>query len=169
MERRLQLPACQKCKLRKIRCDRGAPKCTNCTRGNVACLIVDPETGEQYARDYIRQLEEEEHNLREKLADSDQSDRGTPVYSTHVALSPDSAERPQDRRPWSTGNTDSQSHYVGDGSGLGFLQSILSDAKWQQHRVRIMNQLAARPRLQRQQPTPNPLPSLQEAELLLEN
>lgn len=65
----LQLPACQRCRLRKVRCDRSAPKCANCTKSNVACIIVDPETGEKYARDYLRRLQEEEAALKAQLGD----------------------------------------------------------------------------------------------------
>jgi hypothetical protein len=172
----LQLPACQKCKLRKIRCDRAAPKCGNCTSHHVTCLIVDPETGQQYARDYVQNLEQEARNLREQLdargftglnvvdgtSPSIAAAHSTSTPRDHPSLGTTTATPSQHRQP-------SHSHFVGDGSGLGFLQSILSDAKWQQHRARILNQLAARPRLQRQRPTPNQLPALPEAELLLEN
>ncbi|KAL5113491.1 hypothetical protein ACEQ8H_008627 [Pleosporales sp. CAS-2024a] len=176
----LQLPACQKCKLRKIRCDRAAPKCGNCTSHRVACLMVDPETGQQYARDYIHQLEQEERSLTETLnaRDSTSANVISPATASTV-ISPATASTclPRDQLSPAAGETESISHhrrrsqscFVGDGSGLGYLQSILSDARWQQHRVRIMDQLAARPRLQRQQPTPNQLPPLAEAELLLEN
>ncbi|RMZ69240.1 Zn(II)2Cys6 transcription factor [Pyrenophora seminiperda CCB06] len=150
----LQLPACQKCKLRKVRCDRQAPKCTNCTKEGVACIIIDPESGEQYSRGFIAQLEQEESSLNERLNES----RLVPTDSmTQPASTPtsDDAER--------------RSYYVGDGSGLGFLNSILSDARWQQHRTHILNQLAARPRVHRQHLTPNSLPPRHEAEQLLDN
>jgi hypothetical protein len=164
MPSELQLPACQKCKLRKVRCDRRAPKCTNCTRGAVACIIVDTVTGEQYARDYLWQLQEEEARLKEQLESSPAGALPAPTpRSEHV----DSTQGDP-----STETEDSmagQSHFVGDGSGLGFLHSILSDQKWEQHRARIFSQLAARPRLQRQHLTPNSLPPLNEAEKLLEN
>ncbi|KAJ4354122.1 uncharacterized protein N0V89_005855 [Didymosphaeria variabile] len=158
---RLQLPACQKCRLRKVRCDRNAPKCANCILKQVACIIVDPETGAQYARDYLRQLEEEEVTLKTKLGNC-----SIPSYDPPTALpsdSPDQAEGP------TIGSTASHNYYVGDGSGLGFLHNILSDSRWQEHRVRIMHQLAARPIIQRQLVQPNPLPPLLEAEALLDN
>jgi hypothetical protein len=150
----LQLPACQKCKLRKVRCDRQAPKCTNCTKGEVACIIVDPESGEHYSRGFIAQLEQEEISLNERL---DGFRRVATSPTTHSVSTPtsDDAER--------------RSYYVGDGSGLGFLDSILSDARWQQHRTHILNQLAARPRMHRQHLTPNSLPPPHEAKQLLDN
>jgi hypothetical protein len=158
----LQLHACQQCKLRKVRCDKRAPKCSNCTRGAVACIIIDAATGEQYARDYIRQLEEEEVKLKEQLELN--STEGLPAPTP----SSDNAESTQ-RNPIAKSSMAGQSQFVGDGSGLGFLHNILSDPKWERHRVRIFSQLAARPRMQRQHLTPNLLPPLGEAEQLLEN
>lgn len=158
----LQLPACSKCRLRKVRCDRGSPKCSNCIKSKVACIIVDPETGEQYARDYLRQLEEQEVALSAKLATcalpSSDTPSGAPSASVDLIENPTTA-----------GSTASHSYYVGDGSGLGFLHHILSDPRWQEHRVRIMHQLAARPRIQKPHVQPNPLPPLLEAEALLDN
>jgi hypothetical protein len=158
----LQLPACQKCRLRKVRCDRSSPKCSNCVRSKAACIIVDPETGEQYARDYLRQLEEEEATLKARLGD-----RAIPSYDPPPVLSFESVA--QTVGPPTVGSTASHSYYVGDGSGLGFLHNILSDPRWQEHRVRIMHQLAARPRIQKSHVQPNPLPSPPEAEALLNN
>lgn len=106
------LPACQKCKLRKVRCDRSAPKCANCTKGNVACIIVDPVTGEQYARDYIRQLEEEEVRLREKVGAN-----GRTAFDPATAVSDEAEMTP--RGPPTGGSAGSHSGFVGDGSGLG--------------------------------------------------
>ena len=63
------LPACQKCKVRKVKCDRAGPKCGNCTKGSVACIIIDPVTGQQYARGYISQLEEQEAELKAKVGE----------------------------------------------------------------------------------------------------
>lgn len=112
------LPACQKCKLRKVRCDRRAPKCGNCVKGNVACIIIDPVTGERYARDFIRQLEETEKQLRQRLGDDISTGAGAveTVTSTVTSRSDEA-----DRTPWgpATGETvGSHSGFVGDGSGL---------------------------------------------------
>jgi hypothetical protein len=158
------LPACQKCKVRKVKCDRQAPKCSHCTKGNVACIIVDPVTGEQYARDYVRQLEEQEAELRAKV-DERASQRGE---ARTVATIRSEVTEPSPAGPLTGGSHASQSGFVGHGSGLGFLHSILSEAKWQRHRTRILNQLATRPRIQKLHITPHPLPPLEEAERLLE-
>jgi hypothetical protein len=163
-EREYQLPACQKCKLRKVRCDRQAPKCTNCTKGNVACIIVDPITGEQYARDYIRQLEEREFDLKRKLGEVDDADVGTPASTERS----DAANRTP-AGPETATSSGTQSGFVGDGSGLGFLQNILSDSRWQHHRAQILEQLANRPRIARHRPVPKALPPLAQARQLFDN
>ena len=158
----LQLPACQRCRLRKVRCDRSAPKCASCSKGNVSCIIVDPETGEQYARDYLRRLEEQEKALKAQLGERTMRfENSTPGVST------ESSNRVEGPATASTAAL--QSYFVGDGSGLEFLHSILSDAQWQEHRIPIMHQLAARPRMQKQHVQPNPMPPIHEAEALVEN
>jgi len=117
---------------------------------------VDPETGKQYARDFIRKLEEEEASLKAQLAI-------TPV--TPAPLSRDISQS----QPGPSRGTKPYNYFVGDSSGLGFLHSILSDERWQHHHAHIMNQLSARPRMKARQLTSNPLPSLEEAEMLLHN
>ena len=117
-----QLHACQKCRLRKVKCDRQAPKCTNCAKGSVACIVVDPITGEQYARDYVRQLEEKERDLTRRLDALDDAGVVTPVSTERSEGS-----HPTPVGPETAASSGAQSGFVGDGSGLGFLQSILSD------------------------------------------
>ncbi|KAJ4986211.1 Zn(II)2Cys6 transcription factor [Stagonosporopsis vannaccii] len=156
-----QLPACAKCRLRKVRCDRQAPKCGNCTKGKVACIIVDIATGEQYARDYIQKLEEEEARLKLQLQSRISQDVAAPGQSDRTEQTP--------RGPLTGETVASHSGFVGDGSGLGFLHHILSEEKWQQHRPRILEQLADRPRISKQSIKPHEFPPLSEAEQLLEN
>jgi hypothetical protein len=163
-ERDYQLPACQKCKLRKIKCDRQAPKCSNCTKASVACIIVDPITGEQHARDYIRQLEEKERILRQRLGETDDGGVVSPVLTEGS----DAVERTPTGLA-TAASTGSHGGFVGDGSGLGFLQNILSHTKWQHHRAHILGQLANRPRIVKRHLVPNALPPPEEAQQLLDN
>ena len=163
-EREYQLPACQKCKLRKVKCDRQAPKCTSCRKGNVACIIVDPITGEQYARDYIRQLEEKELNLQRRLGDLDDTGVVTPASTERSDAANQTPIGPE-----TATSSGTQSGFVGDGSGLGFLQNILSDTKWQHHRAQILEQLAKRPRIAKYRPVARALPPPAQARLLFDN
>jgi hypothetical protein len=118
-ERSKHLPACRRCRVRKIKCNRGAPKCANCTSSNAACIIVDPITSEQYPRDYIRELEERERQLRANLDAS-------PSHASSAPLAPleplEPLETDQDT-PNSLAPTVSayrNSAFVGDGSGLRY-------------------------------------------------
>lgn len=106
-----QLPACSKCRVRKVRCDRQAPKCGNCTKGNVACIIVDVVTGEQYARDYIQQLEDEEARLRVQVNARAPQDGASQLHTGRSQSTP--------RGPLTGETVASHSGFVGDGSGLG--------------------------------------------------
>jgi hypothetical protein len=105
------LPACSKCRVRKVRCDRQAPKCGNCTKGNVACIIVDVITGEQYARDYIQQLENEEARLKAQAGYRTSSNGSGPQHTGPADSTP--------RGPPTAETIASHSGFVGDGSGLG--------------------------------------------------
>ncbi|KAI4629021.1 uncharacterized protein J4E87_003281 [Alternaria ethzedia] len=161
-EREYQLPACQKCKLRKVKCDRQAPKCTSCRKGNIACIIVDPITGEQYARAYIRQLEEKELSLQRRLGDLDDTGVVTPASTERSDAANQTPTGPE-----TATSSGTQSGFVGDGSGLGFLQNILSDTKWQHHRAQILEQLAKRPRIAKYRPVARALPPPAQAQLLI--
>ncbi|KAJ5020290.1 hypothetical protein J3E73DRAFT_435618 [Bipolaris maydis] len=138
-----ELPACQKCKLRKVRCDRQAPKCTSCTKGNVACIVVNPATGEQYARDY-------------------QTARGS------RGRGEGKIRRKTAARSETSHDTIEAAQATPAGLPTGGSHAILSEAKWQRHRTRILDQLATRPGIQQLHLSPNPLPAVQEAEQLLE-
>jgi len=152
-------------------------KCTSCTKGNVACIIVDLLTGEQYARDYIKRLEEQEAELKAKFgeragehaSERGEASQGPTTTSEAAETSPTAPPSGPPTGPTTGGTTASRSGLIGDGSGLGSLHSILSEAKWQRHRTRILHQLATRPSIQKLHLTPNALPPLQEGEQLLEN
>lgn len=105
-----QIPVCRRCRLRKIKCDRGVPKCSNCTKSSSACIIVDPITSEQYPRDYIRRLEDEERQLLAKL------ETLSPQDPPPIADPPRDDETP--RSLTSTVSTARPNGFVGDGSGL---------------------------------------------------
>ncbi|KAH6957880.1 hypothetical protein BKA56DRAFT_624508 [Ilyonectria sp. MPI-CAGE-AT-0026] len=109
-ERFRQIPVCRRCRLRKIKCDRGVPKCSNCTKSSSACIIVDPITSEQYPRDYIRRLEDEERQLLAKL------ETLSPQDPPAIVDPPQDDETP--RSLPSTVSTARPNGFVGDGSGL---------------------------------------------------
>ena len=49
--------ACDRCKVRKIRCDQAPDQCTNCRNQNLDCLVTDRITGRTVRRDYLSELE----------------------------------------------------------------------------------------------------------------
>lgn len=108
------LPACQRCKSAKRRCDHGHPKCLHCSKANTACIIVDPVTSKRYAREYIGNLQAEERflvarcsesgSLPERLAD------GMP------RITPDRTPR----GPGSSESLQTANEFVGDSSGLKY-------------------------------------------------
>ncbi|KAF2008399.1 hypothetical protein BU24DRAFT_403287 [Aaosphaeria arxii CBS 175.79] len=168
-ERDTQIPACQKCKLRKVRCNRQAPKCGNCTKANIACIIVDHITGQSYSRQYIAGLEDRERELRERVHQSGPvGERSSVTESSSAQVRSDAAESTPVDHP-TGGTATSHNGFVGDGSGLGFLHIILSDSRWLHHRARILHQLANRPRITRPQHTSNSLPPMDEAQELIDN
>lgn len=108
------IPACQQCRLRKVRCDHAAPKCSACVKSSSACIIVDPITKKQYTRDHIYDLECREKELKAKL------DQATRLPRDAVAVvSPSRTHHdPSPINAHSVESTTTFSSYVGENSGL---------------------------------------------------
>lgn len=68
--------ACDRCKVRKIRCDALPEGCSHCTNQNLECNVTDRVTGRTERRGYLQQLEREKTAMLghirelEKLLDS---------------------------------------------------------------------------------------------------
>lgn len=158
IERGRVLPACQRCRTRKIKCDRRAPKCSRCAKAKATCLVVDPVTSETYSRDFISQLEDKEKELRAAIEAS-----ATPtlteggIHDGH----PDSLTSPA--------SISRANAFVGDGSGLGLMRSIFSDQRWQSYEPQLLEQLAERPQIPELEVNQNHQPPIEEASKLLEN
>ncbi|KAI6540156.1 hypothetical protein MCOR10_001023 [Pyricularia oryzae] len=179
------LPACQRCKLRKIRCDRQAPKCSGCTKSQAACVVVDPITSERYHRSFIHELEERERELQGRISAASGAAIVTP--SSETAADAENPARPatgSDVGRRRTG-TDEQhtpggqvsvsdsptAHrgFVGDGSGLSFLRFIFQDPRWRSYEPQIMQLLAERPQIPELAISSIPQPPREEATALLDN
>lgn len=116
------LPSCQRCKLRKIRCDHAPPKCAACTKASSACIIVDPITQKQYTREYIHDLERKEKQLSEKL-------NGRPLpRRTSTATGPREHDDTSPRDAPSAESTTTFGGYVGESSGLKLVSHAQLDA-----------------------------------------
>jgi hypothetical protein len=108
-----QIPACQRCRLRKIRCDHAAPKCSGCSKASAACIIIDPITQKQYTREYIHDLERKEKLLSEQIRNS--AERQTPGAARSL---PGTQDDTSPRDAPSTESTTTFGGYVGESSGL---------------------------------------------------
>lgn len=61
--------ACNRCRLRKNRCDQNLPACTSCEKAGVKCVGFDPITKREIPRTYVYYLESRVRYLEELLTD----------------------------------------------------------------------------------------------------
>ncbi|EGO53347.1 hypothetical protein NEUTE1DRAFT_92544 [Neurospora tetrasperma FGSC 2508] len=61
--------ACDRCKVRKIRCDASPAGCSHCASQNIECVVTDRVTGRTERRGYTQQLEARVRDLERVLAD----------------------------------------------------------------------------------------------------
>ncbi|CAN8101495.1 unnamed protein product [Discula destructiva] len=61
--------ACDRCKVRKIRCDALPEGCTHCTQQTLECYVTDRVTGRTERRGYLAQLEREKNSLTTHIQD----------------------------------------------------------------------------------------------------
>ncbi|CAN8102721.1 unnamed protein product [Discula destructiva] len=59
--------ACNRCRLRKNRCDQKLPSCASCEKANVACVGYDPITKKEIPRSYVFYLETRVEHLESIL------------------------------------------------------------------------------------------------------
>ena len=59
--------ACNRCRVRKNRCDQNLPACTSCEKAGVKCVGFDPITKREIPRTYVYYLESRVHYLEELL------------------------------------------------------------------------------------------------------
>ncbi|CCE73097.1 Piso0_000116 [Millerozyma farinosa CBS 7064] len=132
------ISACQRCRIKKIRCDQNFPKCSKCDKARVECIGLDPATGREVSRSYIVYLEDRVSSLEQTLAshgigidglapaqpplDQEAAVAGQVSASTHVpwsgeAKQPDSS--PDRGRP--------------SGSGLSFSRILSTALKVNEH------------------------------------
>lgn len=61
--------ACDRCKVRKIRCDALPEGCSHCTNQNLECYVTDRVTGRTERRGYMQQLEREKTGMFNHIRD----------------------------------------------------------------------------------------------------
>ena len=62
--------ACNRCRLRKNRCDQRLPSCASCAKAGVACVGYDPITKKEIPRSYVFYLETRVEQLEVLLRDN---------------------------------------------------------------------------------------------------
>lgn len=135
------LHACKRCRGRKIKCDKKAPKCSACEKGGSDCVFIEPVTLAEYTRETIAELEAREAGLQKSLQN---------VLSQHSYLtSADAEESP---------NT-AKNDYVGEGSGVKFLETVLQNPRWSGLRARLVGDLSDKAQIKEPATVPAPFPS----------
>ncbi|KAH6887735.1 hypothetical protein B0T10DRAFT_490254 [Thelonectria olida] len=61
--------ACDRCKIRKIRCDAGPDGCHHCKGGGLGCFVTDRVTGRTERRGYLKELENHTRVLDARIRD----------------------------------------------------------------------------------------------------
>ncbi|KAM0197850.1 hypothetical protein ACHAPI_004582 [Fusarium lateritium] len=61
--------ACDRCKVRKIRCDALPEGCSHCTNQNLECYVTDRVTGRTERRGYMQELEREKGDMLSHIRD----------------------------------------------------------------------------------------------------
>ncbi|MCJ1435347.1 Fungal specific transcription factor [Xylographa pallens] len=93
--------ACNRCRLRKNRCDQNLPHCTSCEKARVKCVGYDPITKREIPRAYVYYLESRVSYLESLLsgrgiafAPAEDFDLGTkPIIVDHSSLQSPGLER----------------------------------------------------------------------------
>ncbi|KAA8909715.1 hypothetical protein TRICI_004364 [Trichomonascus ciferrii] len=66
-----KLPACERCRSRKQKCDSALPSCSNCSKAGVECVNHDRALGRTVSRSYLWSLEEKLKNYEQSSERSD--------------------------------------------------------------------------------------------------
>lgn len=92
--------ACNRCRLRKNRCDQNLPACTSCEKAGVKCVGFDPITKREIPRTYVYYLESRVRYLEELLgengihyAPSNQFDHGAKPVADPLAAQSSMSDR----------------------------------------------------------------------------
>ncbi|CAG8961961.1 hypothetical protein HYFRA_00013741 [Hymenoscyphus fraxineus] len=98
--------ACNRCRLRKNRCDQRLPSCASCEKANVKCVGYDPITKREIPRSYVFYLESRAAYLEKVLEDN-----GIPFAPADVL---EHASRPgADSHLIQTPSDDGRQSYIG--------------------------------------------------------
>ncbi|KAI5211955.1 hypothetical protein AUEXF2481DRAFT_37011 [Aureobasidium subglaciale EXF-2481] len=80
--------ACNRCRLRKNRCDQKLPACTSCEKANVKCVGFDPVSKREIPRSYVYYLESRVQHLESLLQANEILYAPTDDFSMSVTTPP---------------------------------------------------------------------------------
>ncbi|PWN53135.1 hypothetical protein IE53DRAFT_211347 [Violaceomyces palustris] len=86
-----KLPACDRCRARKTKCDAALPACSACVKAGVECVGEDRASGQAVPRSYVWTLEQRVKELEQQC----RSDQSQPTPSTALALNHEQQHRQQ--------------------------------------------------------------------------
>lgn len=61
------IAVCQRCRVKKMKCDRQLPLCLRCAKAGVPCLSIDAVTGQEIPRSYLYHLEQKVLQLEQTV------------------------------------------------------------------------------------------------------
>lgn len=186
------IAACQRCRLKKTKCDQQFPSCERCLKAGAVCAGLDPATGRQVPRSYVIALEDKIGHLESLLKHHGIDPNGSPsgvstVSSPHAVAhhSPVSVQSnnsgmsqpPKDSIGTSvklavpSNNSTGLSFYIGDSSGISFAKLLFTAVNFHPGAITENNSITTRvpPTTDFAQLITTSLPSKQTAEFLIKS
>ncbi|CAI7630730.1 unnamed protein product [Penicillium viridicatum] len=90
--------ACNRCRLRKHRCDQRLPRCESCEKAQVRCVGYDPLTKQEVPRSYVAFLESRVNYLNQVLIDHGIRFKPAIAYDEEEALKMEAEQSPFESR-----------------------------------------------------------------------
>ncbi|KAJ5154204.1 uncharacterized protein N7500_009643 [Penicillium coprophilum] len=87
--------ACNRCRLRKHRCDQRLPRCESCEKAQVRCVGYDPLTKQEVPRSYVAFLESRINYLNQVLIDHGIGFKPAIAYDEEEALKMEAGQSPR--------------------------------------------------------------------------
>ncbi|CAI7575223.1 unnamed protein product [Penicillium glandicola] len=87
--------ACNRCRLRKHRCDQRLPRCESCEKAQVRCVGYDPLTKQEVPRSYVAFLESRVNYLHQVLVDHGIRFKPAIAYDEEEALKMEAGQSPR--------------------------------------------------------------------------
>ncbi|KAF3922253.1 hypothetical protein ABW20_dc0102950 [Dactylellina cionopaga] len=148
-------PACQRCRSKKIKCDALSPQCTACKKANEACTIANPTSHQEYHRGYVESLEDRIQQLQSymqsisrvtSLDDANLNDDGLLNSEPKLGISRSDSQGPlgpgiqrinlKDKEA-----NDREARFIGEGSGINFINSILAAIRTRHSDINLLRSL----------------------------